>query len=497
MDQLSGLDTAFLHLESATTPMHIGSLAIYDQSTAPGGSVTFKDILAYFEGRVHKARVFRQRLANVPLGLDNPFWIDDPDFDLEFHIRHIALPQPGDWRQLCIQTARLQARPLDVSKPLWEAYVIEGLDNVAGVPRGSFALVTKFHHAAIDGISGAEIAMAFHDLSADAEASEPDVAWQPDHLPTGAELLGRAALRGVRLPLKFGKLAVRIAPSLGKVVGGLVSRELSAPTRAPRTRFNGNVGAHRVFDGRSFPLQEIKAIKASVEGATVNDVIVTVCGGALRKYLEAKNELPDESLIAMAPMSVRPPAEAQSAGNLVTALSLPIRTDIADPLQRLAAVHVESVDAKRLAATAGAGLGVELADFMPAIAGPTLARLYARGHLAERFPPMFNTVITNVPAANIPLFSMGSQMVANFGLGPCMHGLGLFQPVIGYHGQITISAVACRDMMPDPAFYCDCLQAAFDELKLAAAGALKTTTTESTKKRAGDKSAPENRPTTH
>ena len=470
MDQLSGLDTAFLHLESTATPMHIGSLAIYDQSTAPGGKVSFKDILAYFESRLHKARVFRQRLATVPMGLDNPFWIEDPDFDLEFHLRHIALPHPGDWRQLCIQTARLHARPLDTSKPLWEAYVIEGLDNVAGVPPGSFALVTKFHHAAIDGISGAEIAMAIHDLSADAEESPSTVDWQPERNPTGLELLGRSALRSVGLPLKFGKLALGLAPSVGKILGGLISKDLVAPNRAPRTRFNGNVSAHRVFDGRSFSLEEIRAIKTVVDGATVNDVVVSVCGGALRKYLEARNELPDASLVAMAPMSVRPDAEANSGGNLVTAMSLPIRTDVADPLERLAAVHSESSEAKRLTATAGTGLSIAAADLIPAVAGGLLARLYSAGRLAERLPPMFNTVITNVPAASVPLYSMGSQMVSYYGLGPCVHGIGLFQPVIGYNGQITVSAVACREMMPDPAFYCECLQSAYDDLKLAALG---------------------------
>ena len=141
MQQLSGLDSSFLYLETGTTPMHIGSLSIYDQSTAPGGRVTFKEILEFFEQRLHKARAFRQRIARVPLSLDHPYWIEDPDFDLEFHVRHIALPRPGDWRQLCIQAARLHARPLDMRKPLWEAYVIEGLDNVEGVPKDSFALV--------------------------------------------------------------------------------------------------------------------------------------------------------------------------------------------------------------------------------------------------------------------------------------------------------------------------------------------------------------------
>jgi len=469
MQQLSGLDASFLHMETGSTPMHIGSLAIYDQSTAPGGRVTFKEILRFFDKRLHKARAFRQRLVRVPLSLDRPYWIEDPDFDLEFHVRHIALPRPGDWRQLCIQAARLHARPLDMRKPLWEAYVIEGLDNVAGVPKDSFALVTKIHHAAIDGVSGAEIAAAIHDLSPDAEVDEPVRRWQPERIPTGIELLAKGAVHSVGAPLKFGKLLMRTGPSLGRVVGGLTTGQLKLPLRVPRTRFNGNVSAHRVFDGRLFQLEEIKAIKNSQPGTTVNDVVVTICGGALRKYLEARNELPKSSLVAMAPMSIRPEDKLGSAGNMVTAMSLPVRTDIADPVKRLLAVQVESIQAKKLTHAMGPTLAADAAEFLPSTISGLLMRMYADAALAERIPPVFNTVITNIPGMNVPLYSMGSRMVANYGLGPLVHGLGLFQPVLSYNNTITICAIADRDMMPDPAFYSDCLQASFDELKAATA----------------------------
>jgi WS/DGAT/MGAT family acyltransferase len=469
VQQLSGLDSSFLYMETGTTPMHIGSLAIYDQRTAPGGHVTFKEILKFFELRLHKARMFRQRLARVPLSLDHPYWIEDPDFDLEFHVRHIALPKPGDWRQLCIQTARLHARPLDLNRPLWEAYVIEGLDNVAGVPHGSFALVTKVHHAAIDGVSGAEMAAAIHDLAPDAEVVSPAEEWSPDRLPTGIELLTRSALRSVTAPLKFGGLALRSAPALARVVAGISTRELRIPLRVPRTRFNGSVSAHRVFDGRAFALDDFKAIKNAVPGTTVNDVVVTVCGGALRKYLHAKNELPRQSLVAMAPMSIRPEAARTSAGNLVSAMALPVRSDIDDPLERLSAVSVDSSYAKKLAHTMGPDLTANLAEFLPSTISGLLARSYAASRLSDRLPPLFNTVITNVPGANVPLYSMGSRMVASYGLGPVVHGIGLFQPILSYDNTITISAVADRAMMPDPAFYCDCIQSAFDELKAATA----------------------------
>jgi len=467
MQQLSGLDSSFLYLETGATPMHIASLSIYDQSTAPGGHVTFKEILRFFEQRLHKARAFRQRFVRVPLSLDHPYWIEDPDFDLEFHVRHIALPKPGDWRQLCIQAARLHARPLDLRKPLWEAYVIEGLDHVDGVPEGSFALVTKVHHAAIDGISGAEMSAAIHDLSPDAEVAEPDQPWAPERLPTGIELLGKSLVHSAKTPLKLGKLLLRSSPVLARVAAGIANRELKIPVRVPRTRFNGTVSAHRVFDGRAFDLNEIKAIKNSQPGTTVNDVIVSICGGALRKYLEAKHELPEDSLVAMVPMSVRADEQRGAGGNLVTAMSLPVRSDIEDPLERLHAVNRESRQAKKLAYTMGPNLAADAAEFLPSTVSGLLTRAYASAGLADRVPPLVNTVITNVPGVNMPLYSMGSRMVASFGLGPVTHGIGLFQPVVGYNDTITISAVADRDMMPDPAFYCECLQSSFDELKRA------------------------------
>ena len=471
MQQLSGLDTLFLHAETAAMPMHIGSLAIYDPSTAPDGHVRFKDILAYFGARLHKARSFRQRLANVPLGADRPYWIEDRDFDLEYHIRHIALPRPGDWRQLCIQAARLHARPLDMRRPLWEVTVVEGLDNVAGVPPGSFALVSKFHHAAVDGVSATEIAAAFHELEPNADAGSPKRAWQPDRVPGDAELLGRAAVSTLRKPIDLAGFVGRTAPRFLRTGIAVARGDARWPSRVPRTRFNAPISPHRVFDARKFSLDEVRAIKSSVEGATVNDVIVSVCGGALRRYLQSRHELPRRSLVAMAPVSVRMQGERGTAGNRVSTLSLPIRTDLADPLERLRAVQKESALAKTMAGSLGGNIVTDLAHLLPTLSTRLAAQAYARWGWSERLPPVFNTVITNVPGPNVPLYSMGSRLVANFGLGPIVHGLGLFQPVLSYNGQITVSAVSCREMMPDPAVYGDCLDESFAELRKATGAA--------------------------
>jgi len=467
--QLSGLDALFVYLESPATPMHIGSLCIYDQSTAPGGTVGFKDIIRFFDERLHNADTFRRKLVEVPLSLGHPYWIEDPEFDLEFHLRHIALPKPGDWRQLCILTARLFSRPLDIKRPLWEAWVIEGLDNVEGVPKNSFALVTKLHHAAIDGISGAKIAAAVHDYSPDAEATPPVEPWVPERQPTAVEMLARNTLNDLRLPMRLGRLAVDGTKSLARLATGLATRKLSLPSGAPRTRFNRNVSSYRVFDAATLDLAEIKKMKSLVEGATVNDVLMTICGGALRKYLASKDELPEESLVAMVPMSIRPDERMRSEGNLVSVLSVPVRSDIADDVDRLRAVHEESINAKKFTFTAGPQVGMDLAEIAPSTTSGLVASAYGKLRLAERLRPTFNTVITNVPIGDATLYSMGSKMVAYFGLGPVYHGVGLFQSLISYGGKVTVNVVSCRAIMPDPATYCDYIRETYEELRAAVA----------------------------
>ena len=283
MEQLSGMDASFLYFETAQAPMHIGSFAIYDQSSAPGGVVTFKGILSNIEKRLHLARCFRQRLVQVPFDFDHPYWIEDPSFDIEFHVRHIALPHPGDWRQLCIQVARIHARPLDLNKPLWEMYVIEGLDSVAGVPERSFAVFTKIHHAAIDGVSGAELAAAVHDLTPDAEPSPPNHDWVPEELPSFMGLVTRTALNNVRYPFRFAQALGRTAPGLAAMLQGASSADVEGSGPVPRTRFNGTVSSHRVVEGRDFSLAEIREIRQCVPGSTVNVVVHTICSGALRR----------------------------------------------------------------------------------------------------------------------------------------------------------------------------------------------------------------------
>jgi WS/DGAT/MGAT family acyltransferase len=459
MQQLTGFDSAFLYAETPRAHMAGGGVSIYDPSTAPDGKVTFKGILAHIESRLHEARMFRQRLVRVPFDLDHPYWIEDPDFDLEFHVRHIALPKPGDWRQLCIQIARLVSRPLDLGRPLWELYVIEGLDNVEGVPRGSFAVITKVHHAAIDGMSGMEMTSAIHDDSPKADPPEPDTSWRPESIPSTAQLLGRAGLNNARRPMHFARVMGRAVPVLGRLQNEIRKRNIEPPpSTIPRTRWSGPVTAHRVFDGVRFELSDMRRIKESVPGATINDVVLTVVGGGLRSYLLATDELPHDPLIAMAPISVRSEAEKGAAGNLVSGMFTTLGTDIADPLERLIAVREATHKSKEFANALGARTLLDFADLMPGGLVGLGARTSARLSLANRMRPVFNTTVTNMPGPRHPLYMAGAQLVAMYGAGMIGDGMGLIHPVMSYCGDITISFTSCREMLPDPAVYAQCLR---------------------------------------
>lgn len=468
MQQLSGLDASFLYLETPSQHMHIAGLAIYDPKTAPGGEVGFKQIIAHIVDRTKNISAISDRLLTVPFRLDHPYWINDGEFDPEFHIRHIALPKPGDWRQLCILVSRLHARPLDRSRPLWETYVIEGLDNVEGYPEGCFAVFNKVHHAAIDGASGTELTAATHDLSPKGEVREPKASLAVDRKPSAWQLVVKSQLNNIRQPFRLVDVAVKTVPSLAKAATGVASGRLQRVTKIPRTRFNGKVSPHRVFDAVKFEFEDIRAIKNSVEGVTVNDVAIAIVGGALRKYLEAKNELPETSLAAMAPINVRTEDKKGTGGNQVSQMTVSVCSDVEDAFERLLAVNQGTKNAKELTNAVGAKAMMDYSQFVPSTITATAARLSSSMGLANRMTPQYNCVITNVPGLQIPLYFAGAQMLTTFGTGPVLDGNGLFHAISSYCGQLGIAFTSCREMIPDPAFYAECIQASFDELKGAA-----------------------------
>jgi WS/DGAT/MGAT family acyltransferase len=470
MEQLSGLDATFINMETRNAPTHISSLMVYDQSTAPEGRVTFKGILANVESRLHLARCFRQKIVRVPFGFDHPYWIEDADFDLEFHVRHIALPKPGDWRQLCIQVARLHARPLDLGKPLWEMFVIEGLDEVEGLPPGCFAILTKIHHAAIDGVSGMEVIAAIHDLEPEGKPAPPTEPWVPESEPSFVELAMRSAVNNVQQPFRFARILSEAAPPAIKAFMERASEtdDDDKPAEVPRTRFNGKVSPHRVFEAASFSLANVKQIRKRVEGCTVNDVILATVGGGLRKYLEHHLELPLETLSAFAPISTRTVDQTGKGGNQVSGMFVALHTDEADPVRRLERVFRTTTSSKELSQAVGARSMTDVTQTMPGALAGIAGRLVARTGLMSRLTPIAHCVVTNVPGPQVPLYSTGAKMIGSFGMGLPMAGIGLFHAVLSYNGAITVSVTGCRDQMPDPSFYAECIEESFRELREAA-----------------------------
>jgi diacylglycerol O-acyltransferase / wax synthase len=470
MQQLSGLDSAFLYMETPNQPMHIGSLLICDPSTAPGGAVRFKDIIEHFTRAAQRIPYMRRRLVEVPFNADFPYWINDANFDPEFHIRHIALPKPGDWRQLCIQVARLHSRGLDRNHPLWEIHVIEGLDNVEGVPPGSFAYLSKVHHACVDGVASTQAYIATSRSSAGKDSEGAESGWQPDKVPKPEELLFLAMQHAIIAPYRYAEYFSRRMPLMSDLNAMLRAGQAGASTTpVPRVRFNGPVSPGRVYDGVTFKFEQIRAMKAAI-GGTVNDLMLAVCSGALRRYLLEKDELPEQSLVTFCPVNTRDPTLPADQGNVVSAMLVALRTDIADAKARAHAICDETRGAKELVHAVGAKAMVEAAEFISPGLAILGARLAAENGWANYQKPTFNCVTTNVPGSQEPLYCAGAEIVHDFGTGPVIDSNGLFHAIKSYHGEMTIGVTACREMMPDPAVYSECLRASYAELHKALLG---------------------------
>jgi WS/DGAT/MGAT family acyltransferase len=467
MRQLSEHDAAYIYSDSAHANSNVTLLHIYDQSTAPGGVVRFKQILAHVESRLGRLPVFRQKIRRVPLDLDYPYWIEDESFDIEYHVRHIALPKPGDWRQFCIQAARIHARPLDLQRPLWEMYVIEGLDSFLDLPPGSFAVLLKIHHAAIDVARGNEITTLLHDVSADSPPPAPPAPWFPEAAPGNLGLLLRAGFNVATFPLRMAQPLTRSWTTVKSAARTFAGEFLGRPQEFPMTRFNSEVSPHRVFETRRFALQDFKTIRGLADGATVNDVVLAVCAGGLRRYLDLQGELPDESLVAAAPVAVR--AMHGKAGDTIGPASfswvrLDLGTDIADPVQRLVAIQSLSSSSEVMAQAVSARELVDLAEHAPSAAiAVTSKMLRSASALLGNWAPLANCAITNVPGPQMPLYLHGARLTYLSAIMPISDGMGLVFSVTSYSEMIVISFTACYEQLPDPEVFAQCLRDSFQE----------------------------------
>ncbi len=454
MQQLTGLDAAFLALETANTTGHVGGVSVLDPREAPQ-PLTLARLTDVLGERLPLVPVLRRKLLNVPLGLDQPYWVDDPDFDIEYHIRELALPRPGSDAQLAEQIARLHARPLDRRRPLWEIYLITGL------AKRRAAVYTKIHHSAIDGASGAELLTVLLDLSPDGRevpAAEP---FTPARPPGPAVLAALAAARlawrpveTVRMTNEIVRVMPTLAPAISRFVGGMLGLnrgdgEVIATTagRAPATPFNRPVTQHRRVAFRSVDLDSVKAIKNAL-GISVNDVVMAMCAGALRRWLTEHDALPQPPLIAMIPVSVRDPASKGALGNKVSAMLATLPTNVDDPLKRLDIVHAATKLAKSQQAAIPQGLVDQVSDFAPPALTARAARVVFATGLLHRLPP-FNLTISNVPGPNVPVYLCGAKLLAHYPVSVITDGQGLNITVLGYLGRLHFGLTACRELVPD------------------------------------------------
>jgi diacylglycerol O-acyltransferase len=430
--QLSALDVQFLNAETARTPMHVGLLTVLDPATAPGGAVTVEALRALIAGRLHLVDALRWRLHIVPLGLDLPYWIDAGSLDLSEHVREVQLPGRGTPGLLADVVARLAAEPLSRSKPLWAAYLINGLSG------GKQALYTKVHHAVVDGVSGAEVLAVIFDLAARppgvAAPVTPMLAERP---PAVGEMLQRAVRRGVGLPRRL----VGAAGALPQLAAQL------APHTPPRTSFNRRLTARRSFAFTSLPLADVKAAKNSL-GCTVNDVVVAVCTTALRHWLAEHDALPTDPLIASIPVSVRTPEQIGAAGNQISFMLAELPTDIADAGTRMRLLTASLAAAKERFHASSPQMLINGSELLPQLMHGLASRALLRA--ASVGGPPFNLFVSNVAGPQVPLYAAGARVVANYPVSVISDATGGINiTVMSYNGMLDVGVIACRDVVPD------------------------------------------------
>jgi WS/DGAT/MGAT family acyltransferase len=469
--------------------MTIGSVSILDPAT-PDGRLEVGGLRELLSDRLDRTPVLCRRLASLPLDLSRPYWVElaTNQIDLEYHVERTHLPHPGGWHELSELVAWELARPLERDRPLWQLLLVEGLESVGGVPTGAVAIIARVHHAAIDGVSGAEILGALADVGEDRTIGESGSsegrkrgATEGEAEEAGVlELLAHAGRDLAATPMAVSRTLGRSLLGLAGGVRHRAERMLAhkapgedrsgvassppLPFAAPRTSLNRAVTGKRSWAPAFFELERVKAIK-NREGATVNDIVLSVCAGALRSWLESEGDLPEEPLVAMVPVSVRGASEQQSAGNLVSAMLVSLATNEPDPTARLRKIRDASRSSKVAHQAIGARTLVESAQLAPFALSGLGVRLYSRLRLAERHRPMFNLVITNVPGPPRPLSIAGAQMLAYAPTAPLFDGLGLILPVFSYAGIVSIGVTADRSIMPATSAFAARLEDALVELE--------------------------------
>ncbi len=472
MKRLAGLDATFLHLENANQFGHVAGLSIFARPSTPG-----YDPHAAFRGqleqRLHLLEPLRRRLVEVPLGIDHPVWVNDPDFDLDFHVRHSAVPPPGGEDQLANTVARLVSHPLDRNRPLWLSYVIEGLHD------DQFAVLTIVHHAAVDGASGVELlTLMLDDEPGGGQVAPPTGEWRTEPVPSDLRLVFDATWGLARKPARALLLAARTAREIGQAtrnpvlvaaadqvrgslrgpLGALLNigrdrgEERDAPNelpsvRPPRTPFNAEITPHRKLAIGSASLSSVKTIKAAM-GVTVNDVVMAVCAAGLRSWLELHDALPADPLVALVPVSIRTGQESERWTNRVSMLSTVLPTNEPDPEARVRRVHEAMNSSKELFGALPAERLTDFAEFPPPAVFARAMRLSARLRLGSRLTPG-NVVISNVPGPRKPLYAAGARLLHYYPISVITEGQGLNITVQSYLDGLDFGLVCCPELVPD------------------------------------------------
>ena len=466
MQRLSGLDAIFLYMETPSNHMHVGSTVLLDPSTMPGG-YSFEKLRALVDSRLPLLAPFRRRLVEVPFGIHHPVWVEDPAFDLDYHLRRAALPSPGGKRELEDFAGATFGRPLDRARPLWEMYAVEGLQH------GYVAIVTKTHHAAIDGVSGAELTVNLLDTSPQPTDPPPAEGWAAERIPTDIEMAVYALRSLAHQPQAAVKAAQRTATMALTLRRRNRQPDVQPPPAlfsAPKTSLNTRITPHRRYAMAEVSLADVKHVKNAV-GATVNDVVLAICAGAMRTWLQSRNELPDNDLVGFVPISVRTETERGTMGNRVSGMLVRLVTTISDPVERLVAIREATKHAKEQEHAVSAQQLTDWTEFAAPAVAASAARLVSRLRVFDRVNnAMFNVVISNVPGPPIPLYSAGARVLGVWPMGPITDGAGLNITVMSYLGSINFGLVACRELAPDLDRLAHCIVDATEELIKATAG---------------------------
>ena len=473
MERLSGLDSAFLSFESPSQHLHVAIAAVIDPSTM-SQPYTFDDLKAFISGRLMSHGSFRRRVVDVPFGLNHPLWVEDPHLDLDYHIRRHVLPSPGGPRELTDLTGRIVGVPLDRARPLWEIHVVEGLHD------GNVALIGKIHHAAVDGVSGAELFVHLFDLTPHppdetgapaAHAVTAAPAGSAERIPSDIEMVGHALLSQARRTLGLPGLVGRTVATATRLVGRHRDPDTvrgAVPLRAPRTPWSAAITPHRSVAFARVSLSDLKIVRAAF-GVKINDVVLAVVADVLRRYLVARSALPRTPLVAMCPVSVRTDDERGRPDNRVSAMFVHLNTDEADVVKRLRAIAHTTRGAKEDHNAVGAKFLQNWAEHAAPSTFALATRLYSRLNLADRHRPIYNVVVSNVPGPDFPLYLDGAELVATYPMGPVMEGAGLNVTVLSYLDNVDFGFLAAAELVPDVWDMADAVADAMDALLAAAA----------------------------